>query len=135
MTPNLDHVIWAYHKKFSLTANYPIGHGEIVKNYPDEFLLHAERATSSQHDLICMGSDAIYMNRPLNVEFLDERLHMNGDTNLLQKNLFIILASKEMIAVSQFFSIIHVSVVISFRWLSGNTHKLSEYNWGARSMG
>ena len=36
--------------------------------------------------------------------------------------------------MSQFFSIIHVSIVIPFRWLSGNTHKLSEYNWGARSM-
>ena len=62
-----------------------------------------------------MGADAIYMNRPLNVEFLDERLRMNGNTNRLQKNLFIILASKEMIAMSQFFSVIHVSIVIPFR--------------------
>ena len=81
-----------------------------------------------------MGADAIYMNRPLNVEFLDERLQINGNTNILQKNLFIILLSKEMIAASRFFSIIHVSIVIPFQWLSGNTHKLSEYNWGARSM-
>ena len=74
------------------------------------------------------------MQRGQQIVFLDERLRMNGNTNILQKNLFIILASKEMIAVSQFFSIIHVSIVIPFRWLSGNTHKLSEYNWGARSM-
>ena len=52
VTPNLDQVIRAYHKEFSLTANYPKGHGElfrdgIVENYPDEFLLHAERATGS----------------------------------------------------------------------------------------
>ena len=40
-----------------------------------------------------------------------------------------------MIVVSRFFSIIHVSVIIPFRWLSSNTHKLSEYNWGVRSMG
>jgi hypothetical protein len=75
-----------------------------------------------------MGADALHMNRSLNVEFLDERLQMYCNTNILQMNLFIILASKEMIAVSWFFSIIHVSIVILFRWLSGNTHKLSEYN-------
>jgi hypothetical protein len=82
-----------------------------------------------------MGADALYMNRLLNVEFLDEHLQMYGNTNILQKNLFIILASKEIIAASWFFSVIHVSIVILFRWLSGNTHKLSEYNWGARSIG
>ena len=52
VTPNLNQVIRAYHKEFSLTATYPKGHGElfrdgIVENYPDEFLLHAKRATGS----------------------------------------------------------------------------------------
>ena len=77
-------------KEFSLTANYPKGHGKlfrewIIKNYPLEFLLHAERASGSRQDLICMGADAIYMKRPLNVEFLDQRLRIKGNDNILQK--------------------------------------------------
>ena len=100
-----------------------------------EFLLHAERASGSRQDIICMGADAVYINRPLNVEFLDERLRIKDNSNILQQNLFIVLSSLEMIAVSRFFSILHVSIVIPFRWLSGMTHKLGQHNWGARSMG
>jgi len=40
-----------------------------------------------------------------------------------------------MIAVSRLFSILHVSIVIPFRWLAGNTHKLAQHKWVARSMG
>ena len=140
VSPDLAHVIRAYHKEFSLTANYPKGHGElfrewIIENYPMEFLLHAERAAGSRQDLIYMGADAVYMNRPLNVEFLDKKLRMIGNENILQKNLFTILSSLEMISVLRFFSILHVAVVIPFRWLAGNTHKLAKHGWGARSMG
>ena len=140
MSPDLAHVTRAYHNEFSLTANYPKGHGElfrewIIENYPMEFLLHAERAAGSRQDLICMGADAVYMNRPLNVEFLDEKLRMIGNENILQKNPITILSSLEMIDVSCFFSILHVAVVIHFRWLDGNTFKLAEHGWGARSMG
>ena len=140
VSPDLANIIRAYHKEFSLTSNYPKGHGEqfrdwIIENYPLEFLLHAERATGSRQDIICMGADAVYMNRPLNVEFLDERLSIKDNTHILQQNLFIILSSLEMIAVSRLFSILHVSIVIPIRWLAGNTHKLAKHNWGARSIG
>ena len=140
ISPDLAHILRAYHKEFSLTSNYPKGHGEqfrdwIIKNHPMEFLLHAERASGSRQDVICMGADAVYINRPLNVEFLDERLRIKGNSHILQENLFIVLSSLEMIAVSRFFSILHVSIVIPFRWLSGKTHTLGQHNWGARSMG
>lgn len=79
VSPDLATIIFAYHKEFSLTSNYPKGHGElfrewIIQNYPMEFLLHAERANGNRMDVICMGADAVYNNRPKNVEFLDERL-------------------------------------------------------------
>ena len=140
ISPDLAHIIRAYHKEFSLTANYPKGHGElfrdwITKNYPMEFLLHAERASGNRQDVICMGADAVYINRPLNVEFLDQRLRIKDNANILQENLFIVLSSLEMIAVSRLFSILHVAIVIPFRWLAGNTHKLAHRKWGARSMG
>ena len=79
-----------------------------------EFLLHAERAAGNRQDVICMGADAVYINRPLNVEFLDERLRIKGNANILQENLFVVLSSLEMIAVSCLFSILHVSIVKPF---------------------
>jgi len=138
--PDLAHIIRAYHKEFSLTSNYPKGHGElfrewILNNYPMEFLLHAERANVNCMDVICMGANAVYNNRPLNDEFLDKRLCIKANANILQENMFAVLTSLEMIAVSHFFSILHVAVVIPFRWLSGSTHKLAHRKWGARSLG
>ena len=32
-------------------------------------------------------------------------------------------------------SILHLAVVLPMRWLAGDSHKLSEYGWGERSMG
>ena len=63
----LAQVIRAYHKEFSLTANYPKGHGErfhawMIKKYLKEYLMHAERASGSRQDLICMGSMGIFKN-------------------------------------------------------------------------
>ena len=50
VSPDLDRVIRAFHKEFSITANYPKSHGEqfrtwTMKRYPKEFLMHAERET------------------------------------------------------------------------------------------
>ena len=142
ISPDLAHIIRAFHKEFSLTANYPKGHGEkfrdwMIEKYPNEYLMHTERATGSRQDLITMGAGPIYWNRTFNVEFLDKALRERGNENLLQKNLFVCLSSVEMIAVSRFFSIIHVAISMPFRWLAGNTHKpyMREYKWGPRSMG
>ncbi len=55
--------------------------------------------------------------------------------NLLQRSLFIVLGSMEMIAQLRVASILHLVVVIPMRWLAENTHKLSEYGLGERSMG
>ncbi|KAL7546176.1 hypothetical protein ACHAWF_015185 [Thalassiosira exigua] len=136
----LEQVIRAFHKEFSLTANYPKGHGELfrlwmMEHHPEEFLMHAERALGSRQDLICMGACPIFWNREYCVEFLAERLAMKDGENILQSNLYTILTSTEMIAVSRFFAIVHLSMFMPFRWLSGQTHKLAKHNWGPRSMG
>ena len=65
---DLAHVICAFHKEFSLTANYPKGHGEkflewMIKNDPKEVLMQDERSTVSRQDLITMGAGPIYWNR------------------------------------------------------------------------
>ena len=55
--------------------------------------------------------------------------------NLLQRSLFIVLGSMEMIAQLRVASILHLAVVLPMRWLTGNSHTLSEYGWGERLMG
>ena len=90
VSPDLANVIRAFHKEFSLTANYPKGHGEkfrdfMVKNHPNEFLLHAERAAGSRQDLVTMGAGPIYLNRVFNVEYLDEALRGKKTTTFSNK--------------------------------------------------
>ena len=65
VSPDLDHVICAFHKEFSLTANYPKGRGKqfltwMMKCCPKGFLIHAKRATGSRQDIITMGAGPIY---------------------------------------------------------------------------
>ncbi len=99
-------VIRAIKKEFSLSANYPKGHGELFlewihEHYSGVLLLHVERATGSCQDLCTKGCLAIYMNYKYYVEFLDEMLCKKvGQASILQQNLFVILTSAEMLALS-----------------------------------
>jgi hypothetical protein len=106
VTSSISAVIRAVDKEFSLSANYPKGHGELFKawmkeNYSGALLFHVERAAGSRQDLCTEGCLAIFMNYPYYVEFLDEALRKrttNQQASILQQNLFVILTSNEMIA-------------------------------------
>ena len=140
VSPDMAQVIRVFHKEFSLTANYPKGHGKqfrtwMMKRYPNEFLMHAKRATSSRQDIITMGAGPIYWNRKFNIEFLDDVLRVKGASKILPEILFTVMPSLEMIANSRFFSILHISICLPFCWLTGHTHKLAHRNWGPRSLG
>ena len=78
------------------------------------------------------------MNYPYYLEFLDWMLKKTGKNDkasLLQRNLFVVLGSVEIIALACLLSIIHISVCMPFLWLAGKTHRLKEYkNWGPPSM-
>ena len=65
VSPDLAHIIHAFHKESSLTSNYPKGHGEqfrtwMMKRYPKEFFMHAKRSTGSRQDITTMGAGPIY---------------------------------------------------------------------------
>ena len=105
VSASMSALIRAFDKEFSLAANYPKGHGEefkewIKSTHPGELLLHVERSSGSRQDLFVEGAPAIYWNRQYCIEFLDEQLRLPGKGNLLQENLFVILSSLEMVAVS-----------------------------------
>ena len=135
-------IIRATDKEFSLSANYPKGHGELFlewirEYYPGVLLLHVERAAGSRQDLCTEGCLAIYMNNEYYVEFLDTALRKrkkNQGASILQMNLFVVLTSSEMIALARLLSIIHIYVVMPFRFLAGKTHEFAEFNWGAADM-
>ena len=123
VSPNIEMVLRAVDKEFSLCANYPKGHGEIFgkwmsKNHPGALLLHVERASGSRQDLCVEGSGALYWNRKYWIEFLDKQLRTPGD-NILQENLLIILSSCEMTALARVCTIIHLSICLPTRWLAG----------------
>ncbi len=60
---------------------------------------------------------------------------LQAKDNLLQRSLFIVLGLMKMIAQLRVASIFHLAVVLSIRWLAGNTHRLFEHGWGECSMG
>ena len=105
VSTGMEGILRACDKEFSLCANYPKGHGELFnewmkEHHPGALLLHVERTAGSRNDLLVEGSGAVYWNRPYWVEFLDERLRIPGD-NILQENLFVVLSSLEMVALSR----------------------------------
>ncbi len=87
---------------------------------------------------------AAYMNYKYYVEFLDmmlrktRRSNSNKMASILQHNLFVVLTSEEMIALSCLLLIMHISVCMPFCWLAGKTHELKDFGkdfgWGAISV-
>ena len=55
--------------------------------------------------------------------FIDQYLEPSKD-NMLQDNLFYILTSEEMTALTRVFDILHFTVCIPMQWLAGNTHNV-----------
>jgi hypothetical protein len=141
VTASMSAIIRAVDKEFSLSANYPKGHGNLFQEWMREYhpgvlLMHVERAAGSRQDLCTEGSMAIYMNHEVYVQFLDNQLrkYRHDKPSILQQNLFVALTSQEMIALSRLLSIFHISVCMPFRWLAGKTHELGDYKWTPLSM-
>jgi hypothetical protein len=108
------------------------------ENYPGELLFHVESTHGSRQDIMFTAALAIAMNRSFNIDFLDYCLRMSNKTkkdHVLQRSLFVVLSSVEMAAQARLLAIMYLSIILSLRWLAGNTHKLASFHWGARSMG
>jgi hypothetical protein len=98
--------------------------------------VHVERAAGYRQDLCTEGCLTIYMNCEFHVEFLGEMLRKkvsNEHASILQQNLFAILTSVEMLALSRLLSIIHVSISMPFFYLAGKAHEFKRYCWGAQT--
>ena len=139
VTTKFDMVLRAVDKEFSLNCNYCKGHGDEFNTWmkmyhPGSFLFPVVRGGGSRQDFTTDGAGAVFMNRTYYVQFLDQALTAKGD-NILQKNLFIILTSVEMIALSRVYAIFHVAICLPLRYLTGACHKLHVHDFSFKSMG
>ena len=53
---------------------------------------------------------------------------------ILEKNLYMLLRSVEMVSFLRVLCILHVSICLPLRWLAGNCGGLAEYNFGVADM-
>ena len=79
VSSDVKDIIHSMHKEFSLTANYPKGHGQIFRDWflekhAGEFLFQTEHTAGSRQDIVAMGSLAFYWNRNVYLEFLRDRM-------------------------------------------------------------
>ena len=84
----------------------------MVDRHPGYVLYHVELVQGSRQDMILEDLLAIYMNREVNIEFLDESLQMPSKTrdNILMRDMFVLLASPEMAAQSRFLCIVYFAI-------------------------
>ncbi len=139
VSTNFDTILRAVDKLFSLCCNYAKGSGELFlewmrEYHPDSFLLKLQRGVGSRQDFTVEGAGAIYMNRRYYVEFLDPCLTVAND-DILKSNVFIVLSSSEIIALSRVYAIFHVAICLPMRFLAGSTHLFAEHNWSPINMG
>jgi hypothetical protein len=126
-------------KEYSFIANYFEGNGNEYADWKEHFrpgkryLPPIRVLGGNRQDAAFEGALPIYDGRVDMLIFTNKCL-LTSD-NLLQRSLFIVLGSMEMIAQLRVASILHLGEVLPMRWLAGNTHKLAEYGWGERSMG
>jgi hypothetical protein len=74
------------------------------------------------------------MNLCYLVPFFFDHLSISDD-NLRQRTLFMILQSIEFIALLHALGILHISVCLQTRWLSGNIEGLAKFDFEAMDMG
>jgi hypothetical protein len=126
-------------KEYSFTANYFKGSGNEYADWKERFrpgkryLPPIRVLGGNRQDAAFKGALSVYDGRADMLIFTNECLLASD--NLLQRSLFIVLGSMEMIAQLRVASILHLGVVLPMRWLAGNTHKLAKFGWGECSMG
>ena len=132
-------ILRAVEKYFGKTANYAKGKGSIFDYYMNTYhqsayLYPVSRACGgSRQDIGVEGAIAVLMNLPYYLEFLMWRYRCGGN-GILEKKLYLLLRSVEMVGLLRVLSILYISVCMLMRWLAGNCGELEDYNFGVADM-
>ena len=140
VSTNIERLMRAVGKCFGLCKNYTKGNGDhlqacMERNYPDDLLLHVREPRGARQDVCVEAAGATCWNRPFYVEFLRMKLKSAENRNMLEECLCTLLTCSEMVATCRVVAICHISMCLPLRWLAGNSHQLTEYDWNIRSMG
>ena len=142
MSTEIEDLLRCIEKEFGLTANYAKGHGSMFEQWmrvyhPTSYLYPILRACGgSRQDLGVEGAPAVLMNLPYYLQFLHWRLSISiGSDSILQRKLFSVLRSTEMVALLCVLSILHIAICLPTRWLAGNSKDLGNYDFSYYDMG
>ena len=130
----------AVDKYFDPCGKYAKGEGKGFRHHCNHYhegalLVPIQRMTGTRNDAIMEGACAVYYNRWLYIDYLIEMSKSADSESLLLENLFIMLSSLEMIALTRSCAIVHFALILPMRWLAGKTHELAKYDWSVASMG
>ena len=73
------------------------------------------------------------MNIPHHLDFLIWIMTCGGD-GILEKKVYIIFRSVEMVSLLRVLYILHISLCLPLRWLAGKYGNLGKYSFGAADM-
>ena len=139
VSTDIGNLLRAIEKYFGGTANYAKGKGSMFMDYmrryhPTAYLYSVARACGgSRQDIGTEGAIPVLMNIPFYLEFLIWRMRCGGD-GILEKSLYHVLRSIEMVSLLRVLSILHISICIPLRWLAGNCGDLGGYGFGVAEM-
>lgn len=108
----------AYEKLFGRPSNYPKGdwelfEGFIRENFPGVALYPIATTHGGRQDIIFSTALAMAMNHQYNTPYLDFILKIpKRQDNILRRNLFILLTSKEMLAQCRLLAIMYLSIIM-----------------------
>ena len=140
VTMEASSLMIATEKYFGIQANYVKGKGSMflwwIRTYHSGVYLYATARAcgGTRQDGDTEGAGPVLMNLPLYLQFLAWRHGCGGGDSILEKSLFFRLRCVEMVGYLRVLSILHMCVVIPLRWLAGNCHNLSEWNFGVANM-
>jgi hypothetical protein len=140
ITLDVVDLLRAIEKYFGGNANYAKGKGSMFMNWmqrwhPTAFLFGVSRACGgSRQDIGVEGAIAVIMNIPFYLEFLVWRMRCGHDGGILERNLFMMLRSIEVVSFLRVLAILHISVCMPLRWLAANCGELSAHKFGVAEM-
>ena len=140
ITTDVIQLLRAVEKYFGGNANYAKGKGSMFENWmkryhPVAYLYAVSRACGgSRQDIGVEGAIAVFMNVPHYLEFLVWRMRCGHGDGILERNLYFMLRSVEMISFLRVLAILHISVCMPLRWLAAKCGELEKYNFGVADM-
>ena len=135
ITTNIINLLRAVERYFGGNANYAKGKGAEFMNWVNFYHRTAYIYTvswacgGSRQDIYVEGVIAVLMNVPYYMEFLIWRMRCGHVYGIIERNVFMLLRSVEMIDFLCVLSILHIAVCMPLRWISGNCSNLSQHNF------